>query len=225
MKRVIFYFDGFNLYNGLKTKCISAPEWKKYYWLDLVKFCQQFTSQNQNLVSVKYFSAPPLNIGKRGRQAAFLSANRILNPSVFRVFNGKYYKKNVFCKLCSGTFEQPEEKGTDVSISVQMLLDCFNDQVDKLVLVTADSDLIPALEAIKSQFPAKQIKIYFPPLRTSAELLNRFRPVVFLENNKDKFDAAVMPDTVTVGNNTYTIPATWKYPPVSPATISPATTP
>lgn len=211
MKRVIFYFDGFNFYNGLKDKCKHSPEWKKYYWLDFVKFCQQFIPNDQKIEAVKYFTAPPMNPGKRGRQAALLSANKILNPGVFKVLNGKYYTKNVSCKICQGTFQQPEEKRTDVNISVEMLMDCFNNAVDKIVLVTADSDLIPSIQAIKRQFSDKQIKIYFPPLRTSAELLNLCRPVVYLENNKNKFDNAVMEEIVTVGANTYTIPSEWKY--------------
>jgi uncharacterized LabA/DUF88 family protein len=210
MERVIFYFDGFNFYNGLKNKCKQAPDWKKYYWLDFVKFCQQFTSAEQTIEMVKYFTAPPLNPNKRARQSTLLSANKFLNPDNFKVFNGKYINKNVTCKICSGTFQQPEEKRTDVNISVEMLLDCFNDLADKLVLITADSDLIPTIQAIKKQFPKKKIKVYFPPLRTSADLLSLCGPVVYLENNKSRFEASVMSEIVTVASKTYNIPPEWK---------------
>ena len=35
-KRVTFYFDGFNFYFALKRKKKISPEWKDFYWLDLV---------------------------------------------------------------------------------------------------------------------------------------------------------------------------------------------
>lgn len=109
MKRVTFYFDGFNFYNGLKTKAIQDNSWKQFYWLDFVKFCNQFINEEQEIVKVKYFTSPPLNPNKKTRQAALLSANKILNPNIFEVINGKYYTKNVTCKLCNQTFQQPEE--------------------------------------------------------------------------------------------------------------------
>jgi len=33
-QKVIVYVDGFNFYYGLK----GDPKWKRYYWLDIVKF-------------------------------------------------------------------------------------------------------------------------------------------------------------------------------------------
>ena len=42
MKRVIFYFDGFNFYHGLKDKSVKMPAWKNYYRIDLVKFTEHF---------------------------------------------------------------------------------------------------------------------------------------------------------------------------------------
>ena len=208
-QRVSFYFDGFNFYNGLKDKCRKSPEWRDFYWIDFVKLCQAFLPQDQVLQKVKYFTAPPLNSGKRSRQATLFAANKLLNPGVFEIIQGKYYKKNVTCKLCGGVFQQPEEKRTDVNISLELMLDCFNDNTDKLVLVTADSDLISTVQAVKKYFPQKTLKIYFPPLRSSGELLKACGKVVYFENNKSKFETAVMPDTVTVGPKSYIKPTEW----------------
>ena len=49
-QRVIFYVDGFNFYFGLKDK-----KWKKFYWLDMVKFCSSFVKSHQELIEVNYF--------------------------------------------------------------------------------------------------------------------------------------------------------------------------
>jgi hypothetical protein len=52
MNRVVAYIDGFNLYFGLKDR-----GWKKYYWLDIQKLCENLIISNQELVKVKYFTA------------------------------------------------------------------------------------------------------------------------------------------------------------------------
>lgn len=97
MKRVIFYFDGFNFYNGLKDKASSNPDWKNYYWIDFYKFATQFFDDQNEIVAVKYFTAPPLDPNKKSRQSALFKANEILNPDKFIVINGQYQHRKVSC--------------------------------------------------------------------------------------------------------------------------------
>jgi hypothetical protein len=87
MKRVIFYFDGFNFYNGLKDKSAIFPKWKNYYWVDLVKFCNQFIGDEHSLIKVKYFTAPPSDNKKRSRQSAFFAANMLINGELIEFIN------------------------------------------------------------------------------------------------------------------------------------------
>jgi len=89
------------------------------------------------------------------------------------------------------------------------MLDCFQDKADTLILISADSDQIPTIQAIKSHFPEKNIKVYFPPNRKSADLLSALRHVVYLENNEGKFRNAVMPAIVEVDGKKYTRPKEW----------------
>jgi uncharacterized LabA/DUF88 family protein len=210
MNRVTFYFDGFNFYNGLKERASELPAWKNYYWIDFVKLCEQFTQEGQ-LISVKYFTAPPSNDGQRSRQSALFSANKLLNPGKFSQINGNYQNKTIECKKCKKRFEHPEEKRTDVNIAVSMMLDCFHDHTDTLVLISADSDQVPTIQAIQSNFPNKKIKVYFPPNRKSAELLAVLKQVVYLENNEDKFKASVMPGKIELSGKIYTRPIEWRY--------------
>ncbi len=173
MKRVIFYFDGFNFYSGLKDKCVKDHKWYKYYWIDIVKFCNQFVGEGSELVMVKYFTSPPMNNGKRSRQSALFGANLILNGEKFKVINGHYTNKTVTCNAnCKKNFSVLEEKRTDVNIAVHILMDCLNDLVDNIILVTADSDQIPTIQAVKNKFPTKKLKIYFPPERNSTDIYN-----------------------------------------------------
>ncbi|TAE11146.1 MAG: NYN domain-containing protein [Bacteroidetes bacterium] len=211
MKRVTFYFDGFNFYNGLKDKCKSEPTWKNYYWLDLVKFCNSFLSPDHSLVKVKYFTAPPSDDKKRSRQAAFFSANKLLHGNTIEIIQGKYQNKDIRCKLCKGSFTGQEEKRTDVNIAVSMIMDCVLDKTDILVLISADSDQIPTLQTIKSEFSEKKVKVYFPPERNSTDILQISKPIVFLGDNEAKFRNSIMPTIVTDGVKKYTRPETWKH--------------
>jgi len=213
MKRVIFYFDGFNFYNGLKDMCVVDPKWKNYYWIDLFKFCQQFVYEHEGskLTTVKYFTAPPKNEQKRNRQSAFLGANKVMNGDKFVIYAGHYAWKDVECfATCKQKFSIPEEKCTDVNLALNILLDCVEDKVDTIVLITADSDQVPTIKMIKSKFPKKKFKVYYPPLRKSADILAQVGQVVFLENHEDKFKAAIMPFEVSDGNKKYTRPVEWK---------------
>lgn len=210
MNRIIFYFDGFNFYNGLREKSIKSPEWKNYYWINFVTLAEQFFPDGQ-IISVKYFSAPPSNSGQRSRQTALFHANKLLNPGRFFTFIGNYQSKRIECRKCRSQFEHLEEKRTDVNISVNMMLDCFQDNVDTLVLISADSDQVPTVQSIKSNFPQKNLKVYFPPNRSSAELFNLLKPVVFLEKNEDKFKSSIMPSKVDLGGKIYTKPGEWNY--------------
>lgn len=211
-KRVIFYFDGFNFYNGLREQSQINPDWKKYYWIDLVKFCEQFiTPTDSELIAVKYFTSPPTNHIKRSKQSAFFGANYLLNPSKFIVINGHHTKKTINCEAaCKQPFYVMEEKRTDVNIAIDILLDCIDDKVDTIVLITADSDQVPTIQKVKQRFPKIKLKVYFPPQRTSQDIISQISPVVFLENNEDKFKAALMTTEVTDGIKKYTRPSDWK---------------
>ena len=212
MTRVIFYFDGFNFYNGLKDKTIKDINWKNYYWLDLNKFCNQFLFEHdgQELVAVKYFTAPPKNLSKRSKQSAFLNANKLINQEKFQIFQGHYTDKEIQCFAeCKKTFTVPEEKCTDVNLAITILTDCMEDAVDTIILVTADSDQIPTIRAVKNKFPKKKLKVYFPPCRNSTDIRSQVGQVVFLENHEEKFKKAIMPTEVSNETKKYIRPSEW----------------
>ena len=68
-------------------------------------------------------------------------------------------------------FDALEEKRTDVHIGIHMLDDAYQNRCEKQILVSGDSDLVPALNVIKSRFPSKEIIVYVPtrnPIRGAA---------------------------------------------------------
>jgi len=214
MERVTVYVDGFNFYYGLKRMKTVDNDWKQFYWIDFVKFFDHFLSKNQALQKVIYFTTPPVNFQKSQRQALLLKANRLINEHRFEVVKGKFYDKEIICPNCRTTIIKPEEKRTDVNISVNMLDDCSLNNTDVIFLVTADSDLVPPLNSIKKNHPDKTIKIFFPPKTFSYDLSNFMKSykknVVLLEKAKTRFSNSIMPDTVSKNEKSFTIPQKWK---------------
>ena len=214
MEKVTVYIDGFNFYYGLRTKRKVEPVWAKAYWVDLVKFFEMFLGENQELVKVVYFTASPLNKEKSSRQSSFLNANKLLNGDRFEIVRGKYLEKKIVCPNCKYTIIRPEEKKTDVNISIRMIADCFQGKTDSLILISGDSDLLPPIEFIQKNYPGKKIKVHFPPTIYSHNIDNNMKyhksKVVLLEKSLNKFVNCQMPDTVSANGKTYTIPEKWK---------------
>ncbi len=56
-----------------------------------------------------------------------------------------------------------EEKETDVNIGIHLLNDAYKDLYDHALVMTADSDISPAIKMVKENFPQKFIYILNPP--------------------------------------------------------------
>jgi uncharacterized LabA/DUF88 family protein len=165
MARVLTYIDGFNLYFGLRSK-----GWKRYLWLNLKQLAESLIQNpTDNLVGTKYFTARVKSPqDKVKRQSIFLEALETLGGVEF--FYGKYLINDWTCRNCHQTAKIPNEKMTDVNIAVELLTDAFQDRFDTAYLISADSDLMPPIQAVKRLFPSKRIVAAFPPDRFSHDL-------------------------------------------------------
>lgn len=194
--------DGFNFYYGLKT-----PKWKKYYWIDIVKLFEMFLRPNQELVAVKYFSARPADIGKSKRQDAFFQANNE-NP-LFKLILGKYLKKTIECFKCHNIIHTYEEKESDVRFATQIVSDAYQRNCDIAIIVSADSDMIPAIELAKETHV--KVFIYFPPNQFSSNLstMGNGAPV-HMQRFEHRFKKALMSNTIHLsGGFDLKKPAEW----------------
>ena len=191
-QRVIVYVDGFNFYYGLKK-----PKWRKYYWIDIVQLFEMFMRPNQELVAVKYFSARQTDSGKSNRQNAFFQANKE-NPK-FKLILGKYIKKPKKCFRCHNIISNYEEKETDVRIATQIVADAYQKNCDIAIIVSADSDMIPAIELAKEA--RLNVFIYFPPNQHSNNLsvMGDGTPLL-MSRFESRFKKAIMPDTLSLKN-------------------------
>lgn len=204
-QKVIVYVDGFNFYYGLK----GDPKWKRYYWLDIVKFFEKFMKPDQELIKVKYFSARPDNQEKNARQYAFFQAN--MENSRFQLILGKYLKKKITCFNCGNIINTYEEKESDVRIATQIVSDSYEKNCDIAIVVSADSDMIPSVELAKQA--GQKVFIYFPPNHYSSNLaaLAKGHPIQ-LSKYESRFRQSLLPDVVHLKEKNYdlSIPEKWK---------------
>ena len=204
-QRVIVYVDGFNFYYGIQ----AAYPWKRYYWIDMVKLFEQFLLPHQELVAVKYFSARPLdNPDKEKRQNAFFQAN-LENPK-FKLILGKYLKKSIQCFNCNNLIRTYEEKQSDVNLATQIVADAYKNNCDIAILVSADSDMIPAVQLAKEA--GKTVLIYFPPHHNSISLKNMAggKPT-YMDRYESRFKKALLPDQIKLKSDFILhIPESWR---------------
>lgn len=205
-QRVIVYVDGFNFYYGLRRD----RRWKQYYWIDVVKLFERFMRQDQELIAVKYFSARPTNDpGKNSRQYCFFQANKE-NPK-FQLVLGKYLSKDITCFRCGNIIHTHEEKETDARIVTQIVADAYEKNCDVAIIVSADSDMTPAVELAKAA--GQRVFIYFPPNQYSSNLAMMANGSPFmLARYESRFKQSLLPDVVHLAEKNYdlSIPAKWK---------------
>lgn len=157
-KRSIVYIDGFNLYFGVLK---DSP----HQWLNLQHYFQ-LLRQDDDIQKIWYFTAEMLGQQAHANQAAYLEALRTL-PLV-EVVLGLYKLKNTTCYVprCRypgrRVYKIPEEKKTDVNIAVHMLDDAYRGCCERIVLVSGDSDLVPAINIIKDRQPHIEVIVYIP---------------------------------------------------------------
>lgn len=221
-KKVVFYIDGFNFYNGLRNaaeivdKKPGSNRWKKFYWIDIVKFCSSLLRNDEQLVYVRYFTARPLSAGKRSRQNRLMKVNEVINNDLLKITYGEYFEKEVRCQaICKELFTVPEEKQTDVNIASAILEDYFTGICDKSILISADSDLLPPMKVIskmnKRLDREHDVEVCFPPGRYSSEIYNcRTIMVRLLKGYRSAFNKALLPEEVVIKERKIEIPTKWK---------------
>ncbi len=154
--RSIVYIDGFNLYYGALK---GGPN----KWLDLSRYFM-LLRPDDDLQKIWYFTAE-VSGRASARQQAYLKA--LETRPLIQIKYGLYKRKTLKCGVTECThgareFDRSEEKGTDVNIALQMLDDAYQGLADRMVLVSGDSDLVPAIKLVKKRFPAIQITAYVP---------------------------------------------------------------
>lgn len=201
---LIVYVDGFNLYHGMKDKF-----GRRLLWLDLVELSRSVRPKS-SLLQVRYFTAPVLdNPPAASRQGRYQQALLAHNGALIDIVQGRYQKKTLTCRSCEDTWIRYEEKETDVNIATSIVSDAAAGVADSMLIVSADSDLVPAVRAARELNPSLFVASAFPPARFSAEL-KKLMPSSF-SIGTTKLTQSQLPKVVKdAGGRTYGRPAKWK---------------
>jgi uncharacterized LabA/DUF88 family protein len=192
MSRVVFFVDGFNVYHAIEAN----PAYRKYKWLDLEKLCRSLTRRADQLVSILYFTAyTPWDVHKAACHRLYVQALQVKGIEV--VF-GEFKRKDRVCRSCHRTYQTFEEKQTDVNIAIKLFQLSINDVYDTAIILSGDSDLLPAINAVKRTFPAKRIGVAIPPGRQADAL--KHATDFHIKLKERHLSTCQFPDVVSVGD-------------------------
>ncbi len=146
MARAIVYIDGFNFYYG------SLRGEAGLRWLDLGEFARKMLPRDE-VVEIKYFTAlvdkRPDNPDGCERQATYLRALKTIpNLSVYlgrflttEIYARRVYPAKVGTNRKNVKVYKTEEKGSDVNLACELLIDGFKGNYELAVVVSNDGDL------------------------------------------------------------------------------------
>jgi len=182
--RTNVYIDGFNFY----YLCVKDT---KYKWLDLRKLSERMFPDDE-ILNIRYFTAKVFptfkDPDKPLRQDMYLRALATL-PN-FHIHLGRFA-----INTCMRPFAHPEdhcfrmaevidtkEKGSDVNLATYLLLDCFKMGLDKVVMISNDSDLVEPVRIVKEELKL-EIVVVLPLI---------YEKVVLDKNLRDKSNFSLM---------------------------------
>ena len=214
------YIDGFNLYYG-------AVRRTPYKWLNPQALVSMLLP-DVSIRRIRYFTAPIKsrkgNPDAPSRQQVYLRALRTI-PAVsiiegkFKDREGQYpqypfaYGAKDDAGIASPLKTQTvrsEEKGTDVNIAAHLLMDCFNGEYDRAVVVSNDSDLALPIRMVRDDFK-KEVVVVNPQrgAREGVWEMRRASTRVVSRINGSLLAKCQFPDQLADGQGAFSKPLSW----------------
>jgi uncharacterized LabA/DUF88 family protein len=159
--KTAFLIDGFNFYHSIK------PISNRLRWFDYDAYCRHFLRSTDILHSITYFTAIAF-----WREQAVKRHQIFIQACIAKgidVIMGKFKEKLSACPHCRENIIRHEEKATDVNIALFAYRLAVH-KIDQVIMVTGDTDLIPAIMMIKNDFPSTKVGIVFPYRRDNKEM-------------------------------------------------------
>ena len=209
MARTNVYVDGFNLYYGALRR---TP----YKWLDVARLASLLLPARCHVHRIRYYTARvsgrPGNPSAPRRQEIYLRALRTI-PDLTIAY-GHFLASEVSMPLARPHPGGPttvrviktEEKGSDVNLASQLLLDAFRGDCEVAFVISNDSDLLEPIRIVRREF-GLQVGIGCPHDRPSLVLVRAadfIRPI-----RAGVLRVSQFPPTLSDEYGTITKPASW----------------
>ena len=138
-EKVAIYIDGNNFYKYLRNKEIDFPRGVKFNFNKFV----DFLTGKRELISKRYYIGIARNIDGSDKSKAIVSGQQ---KFLSKIENEGFVIKRGRVMYDGGRIR---EKGTDVKIAVDLIVGAVDDIYDTVILVSSDTDLIPAMNYVR----------------------------------------------------------------------------
>ncbi len=177
MNRVSFLIVGFNLYHSVKD-AQNDMNGATTKWLNIRSLCQSYShlfGKDANLKDIFYFSAlaEHLEASKPEVTTRHRKYIECLRETGIKINLNRFKKKEYRCPYCRKRIIHHEEKETDVTMGAWVVALFMKDECDTVVLVTGDTDLLPAVKIASYLYSEKRIVFAFPYKRKNRELMQQ----------------------------------------------------
>ena len=139
-ERVAVYIDGSNFYGYLKNEEIGFPKGVKF---DFKAFVNFLIGDERECISKRYYTGVFRNLDGSQKSESLVKGQQKffskLENDGFKIKRGRIMPIGKTYK----------EKGTDVKIAIDMIIGAVDGIYDTAILVSSDTDLIPAIQYVK----------------------------------------------------------------------------
>ena len=139
IKRVSIFIDGGNFYQKIRESSV-IPKGTKF---DYVKFAE-FLARNREISSKAYYIGIIRNYDKTAKSQKMVESQQKLLSGLenngYQIKRGKIVYDNKI-----------REKGVDVQIAIDLVIGAVENTYDTAIIVSSDTDLIPAIKYIRSK--------------------------------------------------------------------------
>lgn len=129
-----------------------------------------FTSKDK-ISNIFYFtSLVSWSESKRNRHQKLL---KIYDDLGLKIIYGEFRRREKRCtrtECNKKTFVTYEEKQTDINIAIKLFELAYLNKFDTAIILSGDSDLVPAIKSVKVNFPDKKIGVLIPINRKADQL-------------------------------------------------------
>jgi len=216
MANVVALIDGFNVYHALdcKSRYGGGFRYNRYKWINYWKLAECFVPKIDVMKEVRWFTAETPWKNKEGemKRNRHRRLRQVNEDHGVIVVEGYFRPVEKTCRLrvpkASIRYQTYEEKRTDVAIAVSLVSLAHRKAYDKVILLTADSDIIPAIQEAKQVHPAGLILNVLPIERRGRALRNYVDQQMTMKVKHLK--ASRLPSTVTLSaGKQLTCPSSW----------------
>ena len=141
-KRVAVYIDGSNLYYKLKELDI-----KNITYFEYGKLAEWLAREDGSVVAKRYYIGAVRAKGG-DKKAVRMPENQVRLFNHLRSKSAGFSVQRGYLMKNDGVYH---EKGVDVKIAVDLLVGAYENLYDTAVLISSDTDLIPAIEKVKQR--------------------------------------------------------------------------